>query len=155
MCLNNKLPSTYYCMYNYLLITHANVSTYLFDILWDWLRIKMTNDDLIIKYVWEVWFVFLLVSCLQSWRWCELQKCKFKWRYDRHRGSCNLNNCKLIWKKNFGTSTGFEPMTSVLALQAVLYRLSYEDSYIAPNVWWVCCLSSSFCFAACTSMLNF
>ena len=27
---------------------------------------------------------------------------------------------------------GFEPMASVLVLQTVLYRLSYEDPYIAP-----------------------
>ena len=36
----------------------------------------------------------------------------FKRRYDR----CNLSNCKLT-RKHFGTSTGFEPMASALALQ--------------------------------------
>ena len=41
-----------------------------------------------------------------EWRWCELRKYKFKWRYDRRSGNCNLSNCKLTRKKNWGTSTG-------------------------------------------------
>ena len=32
----------------------------------------------------------------QQWRWCELRKYKFKLRYDRRSGNCNLTNCKLI-----------------------------------------------------------
>ena len=39
----------------------------------------------------------------------------FKWRHDRRSGNCILSNFK--FKKNFGTSTGFEPMASALALQ--------------------------------------
>ena len=34
-----------------------------------------------------------------EWRWCELRKYKFKWRYDRRSGNCNLSNCKLTRKK--------------------------------------------------------
>ena len=37
-------------------------------------------------------------------------------RYDRRSGNCNFSNCKLT-RKNFGTSTGFEPMAFALALQ--------------------------------------
>ena len=44
-----------------------------------------------------------------EWRWRELRKFKFKRRYDHRSGNCNR-------KKNFGTSTGFKPMASALAL---------------------------------------
>ena len=44
-----------------------------------------------------------------EWRWCELRKFKFKRKYDHRSGNCNR-------KKNFGTSTGFKPMASALAL---------------------------------------
>ena len=53
---------------------------------------------------------------LLEWRWCELRKCKFKWRYHRRSGNCNLSNCKLT-RKNFATWTGREHMASALALQ--------------------------------------
>ena len=44
------------------------------------------------------------------------QCCIFKWRYNRRNGKCNVSNCTLT-RRNFGTSTGFEPMTSALVLQ--------------------------------------
>ena len=53
-----------------------------------------------------------------EWRWCELRKYKFKWRYDRRSGNCKLSNCKLT--QNFRTSSGFEPMASAFALQRSL-----------------------------------
>ena len=34
-----------------------------------------------------------------EWRWCELRKYKFKWRYDRRSGNCNLSRCKLTLQK--------------------------------------------------------
>ena len=67
-----------------------------------------------------------------EWRSREQRKNKFKWRYDRRSGKCNLSNCKLIRKKankqtsniktktktnNIGTPTGFEPMVYACALQ--------------------------------------
>ena len=53
---------------------------------------------------------------LLEWRWCELRKCKFKWRYHRRSGNCNLSNCKLT-RKNVATWTGREHMASALALK--------------------------------------
>ena len=34
-----------------------------------------------------------------EWRWYELRKYKFKWRYDRRSGNCNLSRCKLTLQK--------------------------------------------------------
>ena len=31
---------------------------------------------------------------MKQWRWCELQKYKIKWIYDRHSCNCSLSNCK-------------------------------------------------------------
>ena len=39
---------------------------------------------------------------------------------------------KQLQKKNFGTSTGFEPMAPALALQCS-YQLNYEDPYIGSR----------------------
>ena len=40
----------------------------------------------------------------------------------------NLSNCEKARKKDFGASTGFEPVASALALQCST-SLSYEDPY--------------------------
>ena len=40
----------------------------------------------------------LLKQIDNGWRWCELRKYKFKWRYDRRSANCNLSNCKLTRK---------------------------------------------------------
>ena len=42
------------------------------------------------------------------------------------------SNFKFRRKKKIGTSTGFEPMASALALQCY-NQLSYEDPYIGSN----------------------
>ena len=88
---------------------------------------------------------------LLEWRWCELRKCKFKWRYHRRSGNCNLSNCKLT-RKNVATWTGREHMASALALkcstnwatnthklgagQFVEFTLSHEKEW---NIEWRWC----------------
>ena len=67
-------------------------------------------------------------SIFFQWRWCELRKYTFKYRYDRRIGHCNLSNCKINpKKKKIGTSTGLEFIASALALGAVLYQLNYDS----------------------------
>ena len=67
---------------------------------------------------------------------CELRKYKFKWRYDRRSGNCNLSNCKLT-RKNFRDFHGI--LTHGLCVSAaVLYQLIYEDPYIGSRpICWV------------------
>ena len=70
-------------------------------------------------------------------KWCELRE--YKWN------ECvtiavnrNLSNCeKARKKKDFGASTGFEPVASALALQCST-SLSYEDPYTGGRpIYWV------------------
>ena len=49
-------------------------------------------------------------------------------RYDRRSGNCNFSNCKLT-RKNFGTSTGFEPMAFALALQCSTNRATKTHTF--------------------------
>ena len=80
-----------------------------------------------------------------EWRSCEQWKNKFKWRYDRRSGKCNLNNCKLIRKKankqksnikNKKTKTKKKQYRhpdgirthGLCVCAVVLYRLNYEDT---------------------------
>ena len=34
--------------------------------------------------------VIIIIIIINQWRWCELRKHKFEWRYDRRCGICNL-----------------------------------------------------------------
>ena len=48
----------------------------------------------------------------------------------------NLSNCEKARKKDFGASTGFEPVASALALQCST-SLSYEDPYTGGrSIYW-------------------
>ena len=38
---------------------------------------------------------YFVMKVTIKWRWCELWKYNFKWRYDRRSGNCKLSNCKL------------------------------------------------------------
>ena len=39
---------------------------------------------------------YFVMKVTIEWRWCELWKYKFKWRYDRRSGICKLNRIKKI-----------------------------------------------------------
>ena len=39
---------------------------------------------------------YFVMKVTIEWRWCELWKYKFKWRYDRRSGICKLNQIKKI-----------------------------------------------------------
>ena len=39
---------------------------------------------------------------MKQWRWCELQKYKIKWIYDRHSCNCSLSNCKRLGHAQIG-----------------------------------------------------
>ena len=131
-----------------LMFQHISMSV----ILWDWLCIKMTkwwlNNKICFRGVICLFIGELSLILKMMWT-AEIQ---FKWRYYCRSGNCNLSNCKLI-KKKLVTSTGFRSH-GLCVSAALLYWLSYKEPYIAPSVWWVCCLSLSFCCAACTSMSN-
>ena len=61
----------------------------------------------------------------------------FKWRYDRRSGNCNLSNCKLIWKQLVWDFNGIRNH-GLCVITAVLYQLSYADSYIGSRqIGWV------------------
>ena len=67
--------------------------------------------------------------------WCELGKYKFKWKYDRRSGSCNLSNCKLTRKKAIGSNrltsrNLFRVNLLLLKLQVPLRR-----SYLYLNLY--------------------
>ena len=78
-----------------------------------------------------IWFIQMI---------CDLQKYKFKWRYDRPSANFKLSKSKLtppLPPKNCRTSTGFKPMASVLLLQCS-NQLSYKDLYIESRpICWV------------------
>ena len=78
----------------------------------------------------------ILAVALRLWRWCELPKYKFEWRYDRRINVyCNFANKPA---NIFGTSTGCEPMVSTLALQCYiieLWRPSRPICWVYFNPW--------------------
>ena len=77
---------------------------------------------------WKEWIL--------AWRWCELQKYYFKWRFNHRRGNCNLGNCKFT-QKEFRDFNGIQTH-SLCVSAAVLYQLSYEDPCIGSRpICWV------------------
>ena len=68
-------------------------------------------------------------------KWCELRE--YKWNeYVIIAVNRNLSNCEKARKKDFGASTGFEPVVSALALQCST-SLSYEDPYTGGRpIYW-------------------
>ena len=74
----------------------------------------------------------------ETWRWCELQKYKFRMKTWSSQCLLQFKQLQINLKKVFGTSTGFKPRPSALALQWVLYHLSYEDLHIGSSpICWV------------------
>ena len=69
-------------------------------------------------------------------KWCELRE--YKWNeYVTIAVNRSLSNCKKARKKDFGASTGFEPVASALALECST-SLSYEDPYAGGRpIYWV------------------
>ena len=69
-------------------------------------------------------------------KWCELRE--YKWNeYVTIALNRNLSNCEKAPKKDFGASTGFEPVASALALQCST-SLSYEDPCTGGRpIYWV------------------
>ena len=54
---------------------------------------------------------YFVMKVTIEWRWCELWKYKFKWRFDRRSGNCKLSNCKLNRIKTI-SDTGSNPVKS-------------------------------------------
>ena len=46
----------------------------------------------------------------ETWRWCELQKYKFKSRYDHRSGNNNFKNWKLTRKKSYDYRPNWTPL---------------------------------------------
>ena len=59
----------------------------------------------------------MLAVALRSWRWCELRKYKFWMKMWSSQWLLQFKLLQINPKSVFGTSTGFEPMASALALQ--------------------------------------
>ena len=66
-----------------------------------------------------------------EWKWCELRKCRFKWkRYDRRSGNCNLSNC--TWGDANGFYWKYNP-TQRYFLRGQLIRFKGTQSAMWPR----------------------